>query len=102
MVYIDDYGNVITNISRTAFKEFGKGRPFEIQLRTSRMSIRKVSEHYEDVQVGKEVAVFNYAGLLEIAMNNHSAPGDRGGADALLGLKRDQVVRVQFESESLL
>tara|TARA_B100001109_G_scaffold96745_1_gene78824 strand:- start:465 stop:1283 length:819 start_codon:yes stop_codon:yes gene_type:complete len=102
VVYIDDYGNVITNISRTAFKEFGKGRPFEIQLRTSRMSIRKVSEHYEDVQVGKEVAVFNYAGLLEIAMNNHSAPGDRGGADALLGLKRDQVVRVQFESGTLL
>tara|TARA_B100001057_G_C22773256_1_gene920518 strand:- start:572 stop:1390 length:819 start_codon:yes stop_codon:yes gene_type:complete len=102
VVYIDDYGNVITNISRTAFEEFGRGRPFEIQLRTSRMSIRKVSEHYGDVEVGKEVAVFNFAGLLEIAMNNHSVPGDRGGADALLGLKRDQVVRIQFDSGNLL
>lgn len=102
VVFIDDYGNVITNISKSAFKEFGKGRPFEIQLRTSRMSIRSVHEHYEDVSVGKEVAVFNYAGLMEIAMNNHSAPGDRGGADALLGLKRDQAIRVQFQDNNTL
>ena len=65
------------------------------------MSIRKVSEHYEDVQVGKEVAVFNYAGLLEIAMNNHSAPGDRGGADALLDSSAIKWC-VQFESGTLL
>lgn len=102
VVYIDDYGNVITNITQKAFREFGKGRAFEIQLRTSRMSIRSVSDHYQSVSVGKEVAVFNYAGLLEIAMNNHSAPGDRGGADALLGLNRDQVIRIQFEETGLI
>ncbi|MFZ9054898.1 MAG: SAM hydrolase/SAM-dependent halogenase family protein [Flavobacteriales bacterium] len=102
VVFIDDYGNVITNITKKAFKDFGKGRPFEIQLRTSRMSIRAISEDYQSVTVGKEVALFNYAGLLEIAMNNHSAPGDRGGADALLGLKRDQIIRIQFEGNTLL
>jgi len=100
VVFIDDYGNVITNITKQAFKDFGRGRPFEIQLRTSRMSIRSIEANYQSVPVGREVAIFNYGGLLEIAMNNHSAPGDRGGADALLGLKRDQIIRIKFEDQS--
>ncbi len=102
VVFVDDYGDVITNITKKDFQTFGKGRPFEIQLRTSRMHIRTISEHYQEVQVGKEVALFNYAGLLEIAMNNHSAPGDRGGADALLGLNKGQIIRVKFDGNTML
>ena len=47
------------------------------------MGIRKIHDHYQDVPAGERVAVFNHAGFLEIAINNHSAPGGRGGADAL-------------------
>lgn len=100
IVFIDDYGNVITNISKRAFQEFGRGRSFEIQMRTPRMTIRQIAQHYQEVTIGKEVAVFNYNGLLEIAVNNHSAPGGKGGADSLLGLKQDQILRVTFQDEN--
>ena len=100
--FIDYFGNVITNISRKEFKEFGKGRKFEVEMRTPRMGIRKIHDHYQDVPAGERVTVFNHAGLLEIAINNHSAPGGRGGADALLGLSRDHLIRIRFEDENTI
>lgn len=102
IVYIDHFGNVITNIEREVFRTFGRGRAFKIELRTERMSIHSIHDVYEDVQAGDSVAVFNHAGLLEIAINNHSAPGGRGGADALLGLSRDQAIRIVFTDETSL
>lgn len=102
VAYIDDYGNVITNITREAFAKMGGGRSFEIQMRTPRMTIRQLSTHYHDVAIGKELALFNHNGFLEIAVNNHSAPGGHGGADALLGLRRDQAIRVIFNAENTL
>ena len=100
--FIDHFGNVITNIRKEDFKAFGKGRRFEIEMRTPRMGIRKIHNHYQDVPAGERVAVFNHDSLLEIAINNHSAPGGRGGADALLGLGRDHLVRIRFEDENSL
>ncbi|MDB4494132.1 SAM-dependent chlorinase/fluorinase [Flavobacteriales bacterium] len=102
VVFIDDYGNVVTNITKESFNKIGKNRPFEIQMRTPRMTIRSMSEHYHDVPTGKELALFNHNGVLEIAVNNHSAPGGHGGADALLGLRRDQAIRINFQSETSL
>ena len=100
--FIDHFGNVITNIHRSVFKEFGKGRDFEIDMRTPRMGIREIHSGYQDVPAGERVAVFNHAGFLEIAINNHSAPGGRGGADTLLGLNRDHAIRVRFIDEDML
>ena len=102
VAFIDHYGNVITNITREAFQKIGKNRPFEIHMRTPRMTIRQISEGYHDVAVGKELALFNHTDFLEIAVNNHSAPGGHGGADALLGLRRDQSVRIVFQPEDQL
>ena len=36
-IYIDHYGNVITNISKQLFQEFGKGRDFNILFRDSEL-----------------------------------------------------------------
>ena len=33
VIYIDNYENVITNISKTVFDEFGKSRPYVINAR---------------------------------------------------------------------
>jgi S-adenosylmethionine hydrolase len=63
------------------------------------MTIRQISQGYQDVAIGKELALFNHTGFLEIAVNNHSAPGGHGGADALLGLRRDQAIRIVFQPE---
>jgi S-adenosylmethionine hydrolase len=34
VVYIDHFGNVVTNISKRQFIEFAKGRPYEIIMKT--------------------------------------------------------------------
>jgi S-adenosyl-L-methionine hydrolase (adenosine-forming) len=100
VVHIDGYGNVVTNIHKSVFKEFGKGREFFIELRSSRMVIRRIEEGYQAVVAGDRVAVFNSRGLLEIAINNHAvadkAIGTGGGADQLLGIKMGQAIRIQF------
>lgn len=99
VVFVDGYGNAITNISRESFDSIGAGRPFTIHMRSSRMDIKKIQPRYSAVGVGERVAVFNSRGFLEIAVNNHRVPGGNGGADTLLGLVRGTAVRITFGPE---
>ncbi len=70
-IYIDDFGNIITNITKEEFyKTLGK-RKFSIVLPGAR--INKISETYDDVKVGDALAMFNGFGYLEIALNGKSA-----------------------------
>lgn len=70
-IYIDDFGNIITNITKDQFyKVLGK-RKFTIILPGSR--ITKISDTYDDVKIGDALALFNGFGHLEIAMNGKSA-----------------------------
>ncbi len=89
VVYIDHYGNLITNITQQQFKEFTKGRPFNIYLRGSEYLIEKISDVYSDVTAGEVVALFSSSGTIEIAINKGSAKG-------LLGLKLGDVIRVEL------
>jgi S-adenosylmethionine hydrolase len=99
VIFVDGYGNAITNITRASFDSIGAGRPFTIHMRSSRMDIKKIQRRYSDVGVGERVAVFNSRGFLEIAVNNHRVPGGNGGADTLLGLIRGTAVRITFGPE---
>ncbi len=96
VVVIDHFGNAVTNITQALFDSVVGEREFLIPMRSARMDIRKIHAQYRDVSSGDSVALFNAAGYLEIAMNNQSAPGGNGGADALLGLKPDQDIRIEF------
>jgi S-adenosylmethionine hydrolase len=70
-IYIDDFGNVITNITKEEFyKVLGK-RKFNIVLPGA--LIDKISNTYDDVRVGEPLAMFNGFGYLEIALNGRSA-----------------------------
>lgn len=70
-IYIDDFGNIITNITKEEFyKVLGK-RKFTIVLPGT--TIDKISNTYDDVKVGDALAMFNGFGYLEIAMNGRSA-----------------------------
>jgi S-adenosyl-L-methionine hydrolase (adenosine-forming) len=70
-IYIDDFGNIITNITKDMFyKTLGK-RKFSIVLPGARIS--KISNTYDDVKVGDALAMFNGFGYLEIALNGKSA-----------------------------
>ena len=89
VIYVDNYNNVITNISKEKFKEVGKNRKFTITFRGE--EIHSIRDSYSDVPVGEILALFGCNGHLEIAMNN-------GKAGSLLGLNPDDPVRVEFHN----
>ena len=105
VIYIDNYENVITNISEELFQEIGQGRSFTIQVRNNK--IKQVVRSYAEVirfdidknkrmEGGKELALFNSLGLLELAIYK-SNPKHTGGASSLFGLQYLDVVSVHFE-----
>ena len=87
VIYVDNYQNVITNISRNKFKEVGKNRKFTISFRGEEIST--ICGSYSDVPVGEILALFGCNGHLEIAINN-------GKAGSLLGLGPNDPVRIEF------
>ena len=95
VIHIDHYGNLITNITSKEFERVGKGNPFIIYFRQKEYYIDLISTGYGEVPPGEKVAIFNDAGLLEIAINK-GAPENGGGADRLLGMRLNDIVRVEF------
>jgi S-adenosylmethionine hydrolase len=103
VVYIDHFGNCVTNITKKMIKEIGKGRDYDITF--SNKNIKSVKAGYSDFTVnerfslkdyeGEKLALFNEAGFLEIAIYR-SNPSTVGTARTLLGLKFRDVVNVQF------
>ena len=106
VLYIDNYGNVITNISRKLFESVGKGRNFKISAR--RLQFSEIFETYSHAinfniekelrkeEDGKKLAVFNSAGYIELAMYK-SNPNTVGGAASLFGLEYLDTVTINFE-----
>lgn len=70
-IYIDSYGNVITNISKEFFERTRKGRKFNLFIPGLR--ITEISENYDAVPDTTALAIFNSAGFLEIAVNKARA-----------------------------
>ncbi len=88
VVYIDSYGNVMTNISQPLFNTVRKGREFIIEF--ARYTISKMSKTYSDVPEGEILALYNASDQLEIAMNN-----DR--ANSMLNLKLNDTITIRFQ-----
>lgn len=95
VMHIDHYGNVIVNITEKLFNEIGKKNPFTIYFKRSQYFIETISKNYHDVPTGEKLALFNENGFLEIAINK-GVRGNGGGADSLLGLKVNDIIRVEF------
>lgn len=70
-IYVDDFGNIITNITKEQFYNTLGKRSFSIVLPGTR--INRISDTYDDVKVGDALALFNSFGYLEIALNGKSA-----------------------------
>lgn len=79
IIFIDNFENVIVNITKKQFEEQRAGRSFKIVFKRDEM-IDKISESYADVREGDKLALFNSADYLEIAIN-------KGNAAGLFGLK---------------
>ncbi|WP_298421725.1 SAM-dependent chlorinase/fluorinase [uncultured Kordia sp.] len=104
VIYIDNYGNVVTNISRKLFKDVGKGRNFEISARNYKF--KRIHERYSDSinftvekhkreEDGKKLALFNSANFLELAIYK-SNPQTVGSASTLFGLRFRDTITINF------
>lgn len=105
VIYIDNYGNVICNITKTLFEKTGKGRDFKISARTANFS--KVHTHYSEAinfnipkdrreEDGKKLALWNSSGYLELAIYK-SNPSTVGSASTLFGLEYRDTITVKFD-----
>ncbi|MBI1344523.1 MAG: hypothetical protein GC171_16505 [Terrimonas sp.] len=79
IIFIDNFENVVVNITRDQFETQRKGRRFSINFKRDEV-IDRISTNYADVPEGEKLALFNSAGYLEIAIN-------KGNAAGLFGLK---------------
>ena len=104
VIYIDNYGNVVTNIQENIFKTIGKGRPFELHARNKK--IKNIHKKYSDIinydldksqrkSPGELLALFNSSGYVEIAIYK-SDLNTVGGASTLLGLDYRDTVIISF------
>jgi S-adenosyl-L-methionine hydrolase (adenosine-forming) len=98
IIFIDNFENVIVNITKDEFEEQRRGRKFSIVFKRDEI-IEKISETYADVPEGEKLAIFNSAGYLEVAIN-------KGNAAGLFGLqgfseKQQQVQQVQFSNNHI-
>jgi S-adenosyl-L-methionine hydrolase (adenosine-forming) len=90
VMFVDSFGNAVINIKRDVFEKVRQKRKFIIQLRKSSYDVTKISNSYEDVEVGEILALFNQDDFLEIALNKESA-------SKLLGLKIMETIRIEFD-----
>jgi S-adenosylmethionine hydrolase len=104
VIYIDNYGNVVTNIKRKFFETIQKTRKYEISARSHKFN--KILNKYSDVvnfdieeskrnDEGKGLVVFNSSGYLEIAVYKSNCD-TVGSASTLMGLKTMDTVTVNF------
>ncbi|MCX6209779.1 MAG: SAM-dependent chlorinase/fluorinase [Bacteroidetes bacterium] len=74
IIFIDNFENVVINITKPIFEEYRKGRAFSIVLKRNE-EIESLSNNYLTVPEGEKLAWFNSAGYLELAVNKGNMAG---------------------------
>ncbi len=104
VIYIDAYGNVVTNVRQQFFETIQKGRKFEITAR--QYKFKTIYKKYSDFvnfdipkekrqDEGKGLVVFNSGGFLEIAMYKSDSK-KHGSAATLMGLSIRDTIGIDF------
>ncbi len=104
VIYIDNYGNVVTNIQKSLFEAYRKGRAFELSARNKK--ITEIHHNYSDIinfEVDKNqrkgpgdlLALFNSSNYIELAIFK-SDLNTVGGASTLLGLDYRDTITINF------
>jgi S-adenosylmethionine hydrolase len=87
IIFIDSYGNAISNITREVFTRVFENRDFKILIQSNKNYTTHISNYYSDEPVGELIARFNSLDLLEISING-------ANVSELLSLTVGSVVRV--------
>jgi len=104
IIYVDNFGNLITNIDEDLFKKIGQGRKFELIARSHIFT--KIFNSYNEIvnfetpldkrkDDGKKLALFNSDNYLEIAIYKSNLK-TVGGASSLMGLNYRDSVTLRF------
>ncbi len=104
ILYIDNFGNAISNISKKVFNEIGKGRKYEVKTRHYTFS--NIHQKYNDIvnfdvdatqrkDDGKKLILFNSDGYLEVSVYRSNLDSV-GGASSLLSLKYRDTLTIDF------
>lgn len=104
VIYIDNYGNVITNIQRSLFEAYRNGRKFELMARNKK--IHNIHNKYSDIidfsqdkskrrGPGDLLALFNSGDYIELAIYK-SDMNTVGSASTLLGLDYRDTITINF------
>jgi len=97
IIFIDNFENVIINITKEEFEEQRRGRNFKIVFKRDEV-IDKISVAYSDVPESEKLALFNSAGYLEIAINK----GNAAGLFGLQGYSENLTTQSQYLQNRLL
>ena len=106
VIYVDNYGNVVSNITKDFFIHFSKDRTCEINAKN--IKFNKIYDSFNDAinysvkkeyreEDGKKIALFNSSGNLTLCIYK-SDPKISGGAGSLFGLAYGDSISVKFIS----
>ncbi|HTH56282.1 MAG TPA: SAM-dependent chlorinase/fluorinase [Cyclobacteriaceae bacterium] len=88
VIRVDNFGNLITNISKVDFDILSKGKNYTVAF--ARERFRKINSNYHQAEQGDCFLIFNSLGLLEIGIY-------KGRANDLLGMELDSAVNITFD-----
>jgi S-adenosyl-L-methionine hydrolase (adenosine-forming) len=93
VIFIDSYGNTITNITKDTFERVFGDSAVIITIQSNRHRVNSLSASYSDKPVGELLARFNCLDLLEVAINGASI-------SELYGLTTGSVVRITDDNKA--
>jgi hypothetical protein len=85
IIYLDRFGNLVSNIEKNDFFNFIKSDKFKIFIQNK--TFDRLSDSYSEVRPLKPLALFDSFNFLEIAVNSHSA-------EKLLNAKKGTAVKI--------
>ncbi|NLV18450.1 MAG: SAM-dependent chlorinase/fluorinase [Bacteroidetes bacterium] len=88
IIFIDSYGNAVSNITREVFYRVFEGKEYKISVQSNKNHTGHIVKKYSDVPVGELLARFNSLELLEIAINGANVA-------ELLSLGTGSVIRIE-------
>jgi len=88
IIFVDSYGNAISNITREVFSRVFDNMKYRILIQSNKNHTDHIVERYGDVPVGELLARFNSLDLLEISING-------ANVSELLSLSPGSVIRIE-------
>lgn len=89
IIYVDKFGNAVSNITREDLERAAANRKMSIRLnRFNRLNT--ISDHYASVRLGEANCVWTNHNYLQVSIYH-------GDASRLLGLEKGKMITVEFE-----